>query len=64
MNPIDLIKNSVAAALVQDGYNPAIADRYATDAANHYKTKSSFKNGAYAACLAYARDMAKKGVRK
>ena len=64
MNPIDLIKNSVAAALVQQGYNSAIADVYAKDAANHYRTRSSFEKGAYADCLAYALKLAKQGVRK
>jgi hypothetical protein len=64
MNPIDLIKKSVETALVQDGYSPAHAMVYAKDAAQHFKTTTKFKHGAYADCLAHARKMAKQGVRK
>lgn len=64
MKPVELIKTSVANTLIQDGYSDGIATRYAQDAANHYSNAQSFKNGAYADCLAFARKQAKMGVAK
>ena len=64
MNAIDLIKKSVQAQLERDGYSSGVALRYSTDAAEHFKAASSFKNGAYAACLLHARNNAKQGASK
>jgi hypothetical protein len=63
MTPIELIKESVASALTQDGYTPMQAQRYSNDAANHFKTTTKFKKGAFADCLAHARKIAKQGIR-
>ena len=64
MTPVELIKNGVARALTHDGYSAGVAARYAQDAVNHYGHAQSFKNGAYADCLAFARKQAKMGVAK
>ena len=63
MTPVELIKNSVASALTQDGYTAMQAQRYADDAALFFRTTTKFQKGAYADCLAHARKIAKQGIR-
>ena len=63
-NQMSFIQKHVAVALIKDGYSPVQGRVYAKDAADYYRHTTTFKKGAYADCLAYARDLAKKGVRK
>lgn len=64
MNQQEFIKKAVTSALIREGYTETQARIYARDAVLFYQSSTSFKNGAYADCLAYAKNLAKNVSKK